>query len=114
MRQAELVKAFPIESAEDFEETTAFEPYCDFFLFDTKTPDYGGSGRSFDWGLLEHYEGDTPFLLSGGIDESMADSIQSIEHPQLLGVDINSRFETEPGLKDITKVNYFISKLKVI
>ena len=106
-----IVKSFPVDSDYDFEVTRAFESYCSYFLFDKKTPMYGGSGHSFDWSLLDNYKGETPFLLSGGISEESVESILRLSHDQLIGVDINSRFEKEPGLKNIDLIKKFKEKL---
>jgi phosphoribosylanthranilate isomerase len=106
-----ILKAFPIAEAADFKQTESYENTCNYFLFDTKTPQHGGSGQKFDWRLLEIYQGKTPFFLSGGIDLNDAEAIKAIKHPMFAGVDINSRFETEPGIKDIDKIKKIISQL---
>lgn len=107
-----VIKAFSISSAEDFKITAEYEGLCEYFLFDTKTPQHGGSGQKFDWELLKQYKGDTPFLLSGGISDNDVESIKKIEHPQFAGVDLNSRFETSPGLKNIELLKQFIKELR--
>lgn len=110
-RGISLIKAFPIASREDLLQTSAYEGYVDYFLFDTKCPGYGGSGQLFDWSILSYYSGTTPFLLSGGINPGSVKEIQQLNHPQLAGIDINSGFEIEPGIKDVNKINLFIQKL---
>jgi phosphoribosylanthranilate isomerase len=93
----------------------ALEPYlpvCDYFLFDTSTKEYGGSGQKFDWNILTGYRYNKPFLLSGGIKPEDAGMICSLSHPQFAGIDINSGFETEPGIKDPEKVKYFINEIR--
>ncbi|HEX3387380.1 MAG TPA: phosphoribosylanthranilate isomerase, partial [Mucilaginibacter sp.] len=75
------------------------------FLFDTKTSKHGGSGLSFDWTLLDQYKLDVPFFLSGGLSPENIAEVKMIKHPQFYGVDLNSRFEIEPGLKDIDKLS---------
>jgi len=83
----------------------SFSKFTDYFLFDTASPSYGGSGRHFDWSILENYNLSTPFLLSGGIgleDVDLVKKLKSIE--QLAGIDVNSRFEVKPGLKDIAMI----------
>ncbi len=107
-----VIKSISIEDKEDFENTIQYDGIVDLFLFDTKCHAYGGSGKTFDWSLLQSYKGSTPFLLSGGIDENMSEGILSISHPQFAGIDINSRFETEPALKDIAKIKTFIRKIR--
>ena len=70
-----IIKAFAIRSAEDFQQTAAYTDVCDYFLFDTPCTGYGGSGKSFDWSLLHHYQGKIPFLLSGGIRSESLDQL---------------------------------------
>ena len=106
-----LIKAFAIAQAKDLEATQAYEGLCDYFLFDTKTPSYGGSGKQFDWTLLKHYQGQTPFLLGGGINAYSAKAIRAFRHPRLAGVDLNSRFELSPGVKDVERLRRFLKEL---
>lgn len=107
-----VIKAFSIANSSDFEQTKQYEDIVNYFLFDTKTPQYGGSGQKFDWNILNEYKGNTPFFLSGGISIDDIHRIKEIKHPQLYGLDLNSRFETEPGLKDIQLLKQFIKELK--
>jgi phosphoribosylanthranilate isomerase len=107
-----IIKAFSIDEEFKFKTITAFADVVDYFLFDTKTKQYGGSGKKFNWKILDNYRGETPFFLSGGIKPEDAQTIKSLSHPNLAGVDLNSGFEDEPGLKNIEKLNYFINKLK--
>lgn len=90
----------------------AYEGKCDYFLFDRKTTLYGGSGRKFDWSRLSDYQGDTPFLLSGGISPEDVEEIKSLVHTRFAGIDINSRFEIEPALKDIELIKKFIKEFR--
>lgn len=106
-----VLKAFQIHSAEDFKNTVVYNHEVDYFLFDTKTASYGGSGSKFDWKLLDAYQGDTPFFLSGGIAPKDACAIQQIKHPFFRGVDLNSRFEITPAIKDIKLLQQFINQL---
>ncbi|WP_018108593.1 phosphoribosylanthranilate isomerase [Bacteroides propionicifaciens] len=106
-----VIKAFSLESKEDLKSIADYERACSYFLFDTKTTAYGGSGRKFNWDLLEAYNGTTPFLLSGGIGIGDAYRIKELKHPLLLGVDLNSRFEIELGLKNINQLETFIKQL---
>lgn len=112
MRKAKLIKAFHIDETFDFNEVSPFTPHCAYFLFDTKGKEFGGTGRQYDWKLLDKYQGVTPFLLSGGIGPEDAGAVLALRHPQLYGVDINSRFEEKPGVKDLDKVAEFITALK--
>ncbi len=109
-----VIKAFAISSAADLDAYTRYEGCCAFFLFDTKTPLYGGSGQSFDWNVLQHYHGETPFLLSGGIAPEDADRLRNFSHPRWAGIDLNSRFETSPGHKNIPLLNNFITRINNI
>jgi len=107
-----VIKAFPIAEAYNFKVTKSYEGVCDYFLFDTKTEAYGGSGLKFNWKMLNEYTGDTPFLLSGGIALDDAEAIQKIEHPKFAGIDLNSKFEVKPGLKNISLLKDFISNFQ--
>ena len=107
-----IIKAFSISQVSDLEQTEAYKNACDYFLFDTKTPQYGGSGQKFDWKILNEYKGDTSFFLSGGISIEDIDKIKKMKHPKLYGLDLNSKFESEPGLKDIELLKQFIKELK--
>ena len=106
-----VIKAFSIAESSDFEQTKDYEGLCDYFLFDTKTPQYGGSGQKFDWCILDEYNGDTSFILSGGISADDASNIKAIRHPKFCGIDLNSKFEIEPGLKNIELLQQFIKTL---
>ncbi|MEY4904296.1 MAG: hypothetical protein RLZZ292_2111 [Bacteroidota bacterium] len=114
-----IFKAVGIDENFDFELLRAFECFfkdktlVDLFVFDTKTPQHGGSGVKFDWTVLERYQGNIPFLLSGGIGAEDADAIQQLKLRQLYGVDLNSKFEIEPALKDIEKLKLFILALRL-
>ena len=105
-----VIKVFSVATEDDLKATEAFE-FCDLFLFDTATKSYGGSGSKFDWEALANYNGVTPFLLAGGISPEDALEINKITHPQFYGVDLNSKFETRPGYKDVQKLNKFIKEL---
>ncbi|MGM5630134.1 phosphoribosylanthranilate isomerase [Apibacter raozihei] len=108
-----VIKAFSISDSSDIKHTEKYEEVCDFFLFDTKTSQHGGSGQKFDWSVLNSYKGEVPFFLSGGISIEDIENIKKIQHPQLYGLDLNSRFEIEPGLKNIELVNKFIQQIRL-
>jgi len=99
-----VIKAFGIDEHFDFATLEPYDGKVDYFLFDTKTSQHGGSGQSFDWSLLDQYKLDIPFFLSGGLSPENIEEVKSIDHPQFYGVDLNSKFEIEPGLKDIDKL----------
>lgn len=107
-----LIKVFSIASADDFKNVELYHGLCEYFLFDTACSEHGGSGLSFDWSLLSNYTAATPFLLSGGIGSNDVEAIKNLGHSQLAGLDINSRFEIEPALKDVKKVKEFIKQVK--
>lgn len=111
-RGVKVIKSIPVSEQGDLRHTDLYEGCCDLLLFDTRTPSHGGSGVAFDWNILSDYQGDTPFLLSGGICDIDARRIRLISHPRLAGVDLNSRFELSPGLKDIERLAHFISEIK--
>lgn len=112
LREAALIKAFSVDENFDFNQTNPYSGLCKYFLFDTKSAAPGGSGQRFDWALLDRYQGTTPFILAGGIGPEHADNIRRFPHPQLHGVDLNSRFEIEPGLKSVEKIRAFVTTLK--
>ena len=98
-----------------YEQQTGLENYAgavNFFLFDTPGEGYGGTGRKFDWSLLKEISSPVPFLLSGGIAPGDAGNIRNIDHKQLLGIDLNSRFELAPGQKDIQALEEFILEIR--
>ena len=105
-------KAIGIQNASDFRACKAYEGIVDAFLFDTKSPQYGGTGKPFDWGMLDEYTGETPFFLSGGISIAHVDRIRKIQHPQFIGIDLNSRFEITPKQKNVPLIESFIKQLK--
>lgn len=107
-----IVKAISVSSADDIGKWKDYADCADLLLFDTKCPMAGGSGKKFDWSVLEQYNGTIPFLLSGGIDPDDAERVLQFHHPMLMGIDLNSRFETEPGVKDVERLQAFISRLK--
>ena len=109
-----LIKAFALRKASDLECTYAYAPYCDYFLFDTPCHGYGGSGQSFDWSILGNYKGNTPFLLSGGINPGSAAAIRKFRHPLFAGIDLNSGFETAPAQKDAKQLASFIEQFRLL
>ena len=111
LRNWKVIKAFNIASEEDLESTVIYDGAVDYFLFDTKGKAVGGNGEKFDWEVLASYNGQTPFILSGGIGPDDTERIQTFYHPQCIGIDLNSRFELSPGLKDITALRRFLSQL---
>ena len=103
-----IIKAFNISTAEDLLQTQPYEGLVDFFLFDAKGKSVGGNGEKFNWDVLDAYQGNTPFLLSGGIGSDDAERVNALYHPKCIGIDLNSRFELAPGLKDIDALRRFV------
>jgi len=113
--EVEVIKVFSIrDGKEDIDKMVAdYDAVCDYYLFD-KATDYtiGGTGQQFDWGILTKAKIEKPFFLSGGIGVEDAAKIKAFKHPDFFGVDINSRFEKEPGIKDMSKVLQFKMAMK--
>lgn len=108
----QIIKSISISTKEDIEKTKRFEEVADCFLFDTKCSSVGGSGEKFDWNILQEYTGEKPFILSGGIGTDDAERINAFKHPKFIGVDLNSRFETSPAIKDAASLKEFINTLR--
>lgn len=108
-----LIKACSIASVADLPSDNAAAAIPDLYLFDTKALLPGGTGKQFDWSVLSAYEGNTPFLLSGGIGSDDVARLQHFHHPQCIGIDLNSRFELSPALKDVNLLRKFIKDINV-
>ena len=112
-----LIKAFNIATAEDLAQTEPYEGLVDYFLFDTKGKTVGGNGTQFDWSVLTDYVGETPFILSGGIGPDDVERLHALRvHDgfpveKCAGIDLNSRFEVAPGLKDVNALQEFLNEL---
>ncbi len=107
-----LIKALHIAGADDMRRASEYEDVCDCLLFEPPSDAYGGSGKRFDWSLLDSYHGTLPFILSGGIGPDAAEALASLHHPRWAGIDLNSRFETAPAVKDAELLKEFINKIK--
>ncbi len=113
LRKASICKAFSVTDDFSFRETNEYVSSCPLFVFDTGgQKQAGGTGKQWDWNLLDRYTGPVPFLLSGGIGPGDAASLKKLDHPQLRGVDLNSCFETEPGVKDVAALQAFLVALR--
>jgi len=108
-----VIKVFHMGKTFDWNLTKDFSTKADFFLFDTSTQQFGGSGQKFDWAMLDNYHDETPFFLSGGIDIDDIPDINKLNHPQIWGIDINSRMESSPAFKNINRIQTFINELKI-
>ncbi len=107
-----VIKVFSVMDVLPVKELEKYQGDVDYFLFDTKTPDYGGSGQKFDWEVLSEYNGKVPFFLSGGIGVDDIETIINLGHPMLFAIDINSRVEISPGLKDIVEIEEIMRALQ--
>jgi len=107
-----IIKAFSIDSQFNFGKLLNYKPYCDYFLFDTKGDLKGGNGTTFDWSALRRYDNDKPFFLAGGIDLDNASKAMELTGLKIHSLDVNSKFELAPGLKDIEKISELIKILK--
>jgi phosphoribosylanthranilate isomerase len=111
-RHTPIIKAFGIDDDFSFADTEPYLASADYFLFDTKSATYGGSGKKFNWQKLAEYSFDTPFLLSGGICLDDIPVITNLKHKALAGIDVNSGFEIEPGYKDLEEINTMLKLIE--
>lgn len=107
-----IIKAFSVDDKFDFSKTKGYEPFCDYFLFDTKGKLPGGNGYTFDWKILKNYKGEIPFFLSGGINIIHVEMLKELNIRHLHSIDLNSGFEKEPALKDISLLKKFIEDVR--
>lgn len=114
--EVEVIKAFRINETVDIDKLVApYDAVCDYYLFDSKPPTqetFGGTGNRFDWNILTKAKIEKPFFLSGGIRPDDAPALKAFKHPDLFGVDINSKFEISPGVKDMKLVLGFKQSMK--
>jgi len=108
LQYCEVIKAFGLHDEFDFERLIPYQGNVSYYLFDTKTVNHGGSGKTFNWEVLQRYTGEKPFFLSGGITPETAELIKKLNHPMLFGLDINSGFENSPANKNIDLIKTFI------
>lgn len=106
-----IIKAFSMASAADLAQTDRYQDVADLLLFDTKCEQHGGSGQSFNWQLLQAYQGQLPFLLSGGIGLHNSEQLLRFQHPRWWGIDLNSCFETQPAHKDVCRLQHFLERI---
>jgi len=113
--EVEVIKAFRVSDGVDIDKLVApYDAVCDYYLFDTGglKESLGGTGKQFDWTILTKAKIEKPFFLSGGIGPDDAPKVKAFRHPDFFGVDINSQFEKEPGVKDMAKLLQFRQGLK--
>ncbi|MES2873354.1 MAG: phosphoribosylanthranilate isomerase [Bacteroidota bacterium] len=111
-KHVEIIKAFGISERFDFAVLDSYEDFVDYYLFDTKTSQHGGSGETFDWSILENYQGKKPYFLSGGLSAENIEAVKEIKDIRLYGIDLNSKFESEPGVKDINKLRDVFDRIR--
>lgn len=107
-----IIKTIPLADTSDLVAADTYQTTADYLLFETKTTTYGGSGTQFDWTILHEYNGTLPYLLTGGIGPDDTEAILSFRHPRFAGIDLNSKFELSPALKDINALQKFIKTIK--
>lgn len=107
-----VLKAISVSKADDVKNAALYDNHCDFLLFDTKSGLPGGSGKKFDWSVLNQYQGNTPFFLSGGIGPNDVEQLKQFQHPRWYGIDVNSCFEIKPAYKDAELLKSFLQTLK--
>ncbi|OEK03792.1 hypothetical protein BFP97_08405 [Roseivirga sp. 4D4] len=107
-----VIKVFSIGEAFDFSGLDLYNPFVDFFLFDTKGKARGGNGEAFDWEILKSYNQKVPFFLSGGIDLDNVYALEGFGEMNIHAIDVNSKFELAPGLKDIERIEQLTSSLR--
>ncbi|HUR65145.1 MAG TPA: phosphoribosylanthranilate isomerase [Chitinophagaceae bacterium] len=113
--EVEVIKAFRVSDNADIDKMVApYDAVCDYYLFDTGglKESFGGTGQKFDWTILTKAKIEKPFFLSGGIAVEDVVRLKAFKHPDIFGVDINSKFETAPGVKDMSKVLQFKMGMK--
>ncbi|TGD82354.1 phosphoribosylanthranilate isomerase [Hymenobacter wooponensis] len=107
-----VVKAFSVGADFDFDQLTPYVGHVDYFLFDTKGEQPGGNGTTFDWNLLARYPLNVPYFLAGGLGLAHAEGLRNLRLPGLFALDLNSRFETAPGVKDATLLRQMFNELR--
>jgi phosphoribosylanthranilate isomerase len=110
--QLKIIKVFRVDDDFDFKRIEPYKLCCKYFMFDTFTNEYGGSGKSFNWNKLVEYDNEIPFFLSGGISLENIDDLLSLKQLNIHAIDVNSRFEISPGLKDVEKLKMLKEKIK--
>jgi len=116
-QKVEVIKVFFVGMTFDFNILKPYEEACDYFLFDTAGKERGGNGIAFDWNVLKDYTSDKPFFLSGGIGLDELESIKKFAKSEVSRncycLDVNSKFEDEPGLKNVDRIKYFKNNLMI-
>lgn len=104
-----IIRMVAVHAENDASKAEEWDGIADLLLFETPSPGFGGSGRSFNWNALSAYHGATPFLLSGGIGMESLENLLAFHHQKWWGIDLNSRFELSPGVKDTEQLQIFLN-----
>lgn len=104
MKNIAIIKVFAVGQTFNFAQLEPYKPHCDYFLFDTKGKEKGGNGITFNWDVLKAYDNEKPFFLSGGLNLENIGKVKELGDLNILAIDVNSGFETEPGLKDVESI----------
>lgn len=108
-----IIKVFSVgKEGISIEHMRQYEEFVDYFLFDTQSPNYGGTGHKFDWDTLKTYDLETPFMLSGGISLQDIEKLKGYIHHKCIGFDVNSKFETAPAQKNADMLKEFIISMR--
>jgi phosphoribosylanthranilate isomerase len=107
----EIIKAFGVDDSLNFDNLNHYVPFIDYFLFDSRGKHAGGNGILFNWKTLFGKRFSKPFLLSGGISPNHIEALKEFNHPDCIGIDLNSRFEISTGLKDVVRIQSFLQKV---
>lgn len=109
-----VIKAFSVDQNFNFTMLNNYKSFCDMFLFDTKGENPGGNGVPFDWSILSKYDNEKPFFLSGGIGPDNIEAVIELSKKiRIYGIDVNSLYETEPGLKDVAKLETLLNLVRI-
>ncbi len=112
--KVKVSKVFSVGQSFDFQQLEPYKPHCDYFLFDTKGKEKGGNGTVFNWEILKDYDNEIPFFLAGGISLENVRDIAELKDLNLHAIDVNSKFEIEPALKDVEKLKQLIDRINRI
>lgn len=113
LKGVNIIKAFRVDNDFIFSQVNNYKPHVDFFLFDAKGDGYGGNGISFDWSILKKYDNQKPYFLAGGVSLENIDVLETII-PQPYALDVNSKFEIEPAVKDMEKLEELLDKIRPV
>lgn len=113
LKGVNIIKAFRVDNDFIFSQVNNYKPHVDFFLFDAKGDGYGGNGISFDWNILKRYDNQKPYFLAGGVSLENINVLETIT-PQPYVLDVNSKFEIEPAIKDIEKLEELLDKIRPV